>query len=72
MIIGRIEADDDRVRIIADRSADILNALELAREFDLNIVIEGGAEAHLVADELQVAFLIAIPQIVLFLPNMME
>jgi tripartite ATP-independent transporter DctM subunit len=31
-----------------------------------------GVFPHLVADALQVAFLIAIPQIVLFLPNMME
>ena len=30
-----------------------------------------GVFPHLVADALQVAFLIAIPQIVLFLPNMM-
>ncbi len=37
------------VRIVADRSSDILNALDLAREFNLKIIIEGGSEAHLVA-----------------------
>jgi len=36
------------VRIDARRSADILNALELANEYDLDLVIAGGSEAHLV------------------------
>jgi len=40
------------VRVQADRSEDILNAIEVANEFGLKIVIEGGAEAHLVASEL--------------------
>jgi len=34
------------------RSEDILNALELAKEFNLRCVIEGGAESHLVAGAL--------------------
>lgn len=40
------------VRVVADRSSDILNALDLAREFNLKIIIESGSEAHLVADQL--------------------
>lgn len=40
------------VRIRAERSASILNALELAEEFKIDIVIEGATEAYLVADEL--------------------
>lgn len=40
------------VRIEAHRSADILNALELAAEFGFDLTIEGGAEAHLVAEQL--------------------
>lgn len=44
-----------KVRIVADRSADILNAIQLAEEFKLDAIIEGGAEAHLVADELAAA-----------------
>lgn len=40
------------VRIRADRDADILNALQLAHDFDIDIVIEGAAESHLVADAL--------------------
>jgi len=38
------------VRIEAHRSADILNALALAKEFHLDIVLEGATEAYLVAD----------------------
>ncbi len=40
------------VRIRAQRSEDILNALELAEEFKLDLILEGGAEAHLVADQI--------------------
>jgi len=40
------------VRIDARRSADILNAIDLAREFDLELAIVGGSEAHLVAETL--------------------
>jgi imidazolonepropionase-like amidohydrolase len=40
------------VRIRCARSEDIFNALDLAREFNLNIIIDGAAEAHLVAPEL--------------------
>ncbi|MGE3166491.1 MAG: hypothetical protein AB7O52_16445 [Planctomycetota bacterium] len=37
------------VRIRADRSSDILNALDLIREFGLDATLEGVAEGHLVA-----------------------
>lgn len=40
------------VRLIANRAEDILNALDLQKEFGFEMVIEGGAEAHLVADRL--------------------
>jgi len=40
------------VRVAADRSADILNAIALAEEFNLDIVLEGATEAHLVAEAL--------------------
>lgn len=43
------------VRVVAHRSADILNAIALGEEFGLRIVIEGGHEAGLVADELAAA-----------------
>ncbi len=38
------------VRIEAHRSEDILNALELVKEFNFDAVLEGATDAHLVAD----------------------
>jgi hypothetical protein len=43
------------VRIRAQRTADIASALALANEFSLDLIIEGGAEAPLVAEQLQAA-----------------
>jgi imidazolonepropionase-like amidohydrolase len=40
------------VWIEAHRSEDILNALDIGREFCLDIVLAGATEAHLVADEI--------------------
>jgi imidazolonepropionase-like amidohydrolase len=40
------------VRVEAHRSEDILNALALAGEFNLDMVIEGATDAYLVADKL--------------------
>lgn len=37
------------VRVYATRQEDILNAIELAQEFNLRLIIEGAAEADLVA-----------------------
>lgn len=47
-----LEALDGRmpVRVSAYRSSDILNALELGRDFSLDLILEGATEAHLVAD----------------------
>lgn len=39
----------------AHRAQDILSLLRLAKEFDLAIVLDGGAEAYLVLDELKAA-----------------
>lgn len=41
-----------RLRLIVNHPADILNALELAAEFNIALVIEGAAGAHGVAQEL--------------------
>lgn len=41
--------------IIADRASDLLIALELIQQYDLDAVIIGGTEAHLVADALAAA-----------------
>jgi imidazolonepropionase-like amidohydrolase len=40
------------LRIEAHRSEDILNALELSEEFNLDIILEGATDAYLVADKL--------------------
>lgn len=40
------------VRVEAHRSEDILNVLELAQEFNLDLILEGATEAYLVADEI--------------------
>ena len=41
--------------IHAHRARDIANALRLKREFDIPIVLDGAAEAHLMIDELKAA-----------------
>jgi imidazolonepropionase-like amidohydrolase len=41
--------------VTAHRAQDILSLLRLAREFDLAIVLDGGAEAYLVLEELKAA-----------------
>ncbi|MBI1753035.1 MAG: amidohydrolase family protein [Acidobacteria bacterium] len=41
--------------VTAHRAQDILSLLRLAKEFDLDIVLDGGAEAYLVLDELKAA-----------------
>jgi imidazolonepropionase-like amidohydrolase len=41
--------------ITAHRSVDILAALRLAKEFDIRVVLDGAAEAHLLVDEIKAA-----------------
>lgn len=43
---------DIPVRVFAQRSSDILNVLDLAKEYEFDLIIEGAAEAYLVADEI--------------------
>jgi imidazolonepropionase-like amidohydrolase len=43
------------VRVEAHRADDILNALRLAKEFGLRLVLEGATEAHAVASEIRKA-----------------
>lgn len=40
------------VRVRCARSEDIFNALELAKEFNLTLILDGATESHLVAPEL--------------------
>ena len=48
-------AGDMPALIHAHRAHDITAALRLAREFDLNMILSGGAEAYLVLDEIKAA-----------------
>jgi imidazolonepropionase-like amidohydrolase len=41
--------------VTAHRAHDILGALRLAKEFDLKLVLDGGAEAYLVTEQLKAA-----------------
>lgn len=41
--------------ITAQRAQDISNALRLAEEFDFNMILDGGAEAYLLPDEIKAA-----------------
>jgi len=51
-LLLRVLDGQSRLRVRAERSADILNALELADEFNLALIIEGAAGAPAVGDEL--------------------
>ncbi len=51
--LGRALAGEQPLLITAQRAVDILGALRLAREFDLSIILDGCAEAHLVLDEIK-------------------
>ncbi len=54
-ILGQVLRRELPLLVTAHRSQDILSLLRLAREFDLDIVLDGGAEAYLVLDELKAA-----------------
>jgi len=49
--LARALSGEQRLLINAQRAVDILGALRIAREFDLEIVLDGAAEAHLVLEE---------------------
>jgi imidazolonepropionase-like amidohydrolase len=41
--------------VAANKANDIMTALRLAKEFNLNIILDGAAEAHLLVDEIKAA-----------------
>lgn len=53
--VARLLRREVPLLVTAHRHHDILAALRLAREFDLDLVLDGAAEAHLVVDELVAA-----------------
>ena len=42
-----------RLLVTAHRSQDIINALRLAKEFNLKIVLDGASEAHMLINEIK-------------------
>ena len=53
--LARVLSGEAAALITAHRANDILTALRLADEFDLRMILDGGAEAYLVTDELKAA-----------------
>jgi imidazolonepropionase-like amidohydrolase len=51
--LGRALEGSQPLLITAQRAIDILGALRIAREFNLSIILDGGAEAHLTLDEIK-------------------
>ncbi len=52
-MLGKLLHGEVKALIYANLSAEIISALRLAREFNLKLVIEGGAEAYRVIDEIK-------------------
>ena len=59
--VARLLRREVPLLVTAERHQDIVSALRVAREFDLRLVLDGGADAHLLVDELVAA---GIPVIV--------
>jgi len=51
----RVLKKDLPLLVTAHRAQDILLALKLAKEFDLKLVLDGGAEAYLLTDQIKAA-----------------
>jgi imidazolonepropionase-like amidohydrolase len=54
-VLLRVQDGELPLLITAHRAQDIANALRLAEEFDLRIILDGAAEAHLLIDEIKSA-----------------
>lgn len=53
--LGKVVSKEVPLLVTANRAHDILTALRLAREFDLRVILDGGAESYLVTDQLEAA-----------------
>jgi imidazolonepropionase-like amidohydrolase len=53
--LARVLKREIPLLINAQRAQDIISALRLAKEFNLRIILDGGAESYLVIDELKAA-----------------
>ncbi len=54
-MMGKILDREIRLLITADRAQDIASALRLAKEFNIDIVLDSAAEAYLLIDEIKAA-----------------
>lgn len=53
--LARVVHKEIPLLVTAHRSVDILAALRIAKEFDIRVVLDGAAEAHLLVDEIRAA-----------------
>ncbi len=54
-ILGKLLTGEIKALITANTTNDIMNAIRLAKEFNLKLVIDGGAEAYRIIDEIKAA-----------------
>jgi imidazolonepropionase-like amidohydrolase len=53
--LGRVLSKERPLMVTAHRATDIQNALRVAREFDVRLVLDGASEAYLLIDQLKAA-----------------
>jgi imidazolonepropionase-like amidohydrolase len=53
--LGRVLRKELPLLVTAQRATDIGNALRIAREFDIRLVLDGGAESYLMAEDIKTA-----------------
>src|SRR5262245_20524522 len=54
-VMGKVIQKELPLLITAQRVVDIMDALRIAREFDIRIILDGAAEAYLVLDQIKAA-----------------
>jgi len=59
--LERVLARELPLLVTAERHQDILSVLRVAREFEIRVVLDGAAEAHLVLDEIRAAGVPVLP-----------
>jgi len=53
--LGKVISKDLPLLITAQRVVDIMDALRIAKEFDIRVILDGGAESYLVVDQIKAA-----------------
>lgn len=52
-IMYRVIKGEVPLLVYAERSLDIMTALRIAKEFNINIILEGAADAHMILDDIK-------------------